>query len=420
MDGMSTQLRAIDPLLLRQLSKVGIADIESIPDAERWAKLIGRISDHYRSMSEDRELLARTLDLSTKEMNELNDQLAQQHRRLNDLLHAIADALSAFRGIHAESETVDEDSLHDVTVSITQAKSTFNARLNELFGGDAARPPSGSLTSIRQDFLTLADSMMKLVRDAAQSAALRKELEVARAVQQLLLPESETIDRPFVRVTGHYRPATSCGGDWWAVHDLPDGRVFLIIGDVTGHGVASAILTGVAKAACDIARSLRKNELQCDELLRMMNTSIYGAGKQKLMMTACVCMIDPRAKKITVSSAGHTFPFLLRNRNGAITAAPIVAHGSPLGASSDSVFPEVTVPLEPNDVLCCYTDGVTECENPLKEQFSERRLRELLIHAGRWDPTAIRDTIEHSLAQFANGAPQADDMTFIIAKVGMI
>ncbi len=78
------------------------------------------------------------------------------------------------------------------------------------------------------------------------------------------------------------------------------------------------------------------------------------------------------------------------------------------------------MPLESNDVLCCYTDGVTECENPLKEQFGERRLRELLIHAGRWDPTAIRDTVEHSLAQFSNGAPQADDVTFIIAKVGML
>lgn len=418
---MSTQLRSIDPLLLRQLSKVGINDLKTLPDIERWVKLLQRVSDQYRSSTEDRELLARTLDLSTREMSELNERLSHQHGRLNDLIHAIAEALSAFRGIHGDTDPADEDSLHDVSVSITQAKSTFNARLNDLFGAEhGAHAPDGSLTSIRQDFLSLADGMMKLIRDASASAAMRKELEVARAVQQLLLPESETIDRPFVRVTGHYRPAASCGGDWWAVHDLPDGRVFMVLGDVTGHGIASAILTGVAKAACDLARNLRKNDLQCDELLRMMNTSIYGAGKQKLMMTACVCMIDPRAKKLTVSSAGHTFPLLLRNRGGVITAAPIVAHGSPLGASADSVFPEVTMPLESNDVLCCYTDGVTECENPLKEQFGERRLRELLIHAGRWDPTAIRDTVEHSLAQFSNGAPQADDVTFIIAKVGML
>jgi serine phosphatase RsbU (regulator of sigma subunit) len=418
---MSTQLRSIDPLLLRQLSKVGITDLDALPDNERWAKLLQRISDYYRSSSEDRDLLARTLDLSTKEMNELNDRLHKQHHRLNDLINAIADALSAFRGIHTGEQQPDEDSLHDVTVSITQAKSTFNARLNDLFNvTDGTQVDSGSLSMIRQDFLSLADGMMRLIRDASASASMRKELEVARAVQQLLLPESETIDRPFVRVTGHYRPATSCGGDWWAVHDLPDGRVFLVIGDVTGHGVASAILTGVAKAACDIARNLRKNDLQCDELLRMMNTSIYGAGKQRLMTTASVCMIDPRSKKLTVSSAGHTFPMLIRNRGGQLTAAPIVAHGSPLGASPDSVFPEVTVPLESNDVLCCYTDGVTECESPLKEQFSERRLRELLIHAGRWDPSAIRDTIEHSLAQFAGDAPQIDDITFIIAKVGML
>jgi hypothetical protein len=95
---MSTQLRSIDPLLLRQLSKVGITDLDALPDNERWAKLLQRISDYYRSSSEDRDLLARTLDLSTKEMNELNERLHKQHHRLNDLINAIADALSAFRG----------------------------------------------------------------------------------------------------------------------------------------------------------------------------------------------------------------------------------------------------------------------------------------------------------------------------------
>jgi hypothetical protein len=92
-------------------------------------------------------------------------------------------ALSAFRGIHGETDPADEDSLHDVSVSITQAKSTFNARLNDLFGSDhGAHAPDGGLTSIRQDFLSLADGMMCLIRDASASAAMRKELEVARAV----------------------------------------------------------------------------------------------------------------------------------------------------------------------------------------------------------------------------------------------
>ncbi len=80
-------------------------------------------------------------------------------------------------------------------------------------------------------------------------------------VQQMLVPAKDVIVRPFVRLAGHFHPASECGGDWWTAHDLPDQKVLTVIGDVTGHGIASAIITGAAKAACDLARTFTSGRI---------------------------------------------------------------------------------------------------------------------------------------------------------------
>jgi serine phosphatase RsbU (regulator of sigma subunit) len=194
--------------------------------------------------------------------------------------------------------------------------------------------------------------------------------------------------------------------------------MFLLIGDVTGHGVAAAIVTGVAKAACDLARSLRKEHLRCDEMLRMMNTSIHGADKQRLLMTCVAAVIDPRSRTLTVANAGHSFPYVVRTTNGETKCTPIIVHGAPLGAGADSIYQETQIDLLPNDVLFWHTDGVTEFENDRHEQFTDRRLRAVLEHAARWDPPAIRDTLLHALSRFGGRTPATDDVTFVVARIG--
>jgi serine phosphatase RsbU (regulator of sigma subunit) len=97
----------------------------------------------------------------------------------------------------------------------------------------------------------------------------------------MLVPSEDVIDRGGIRLAGYFEPAAECGGDWWTVHDMPEDRVLIVIGDVTGHGISSAMITGVAKAACDVARLFTNGRITTGALLEMMNCCIHEAAKPR-------------------------------------------------------------------------------------------------------------------------------------------
>ena len=401
-----------DPLLVRQLKRLGIEDIDEPPSREAWPKVLARISDHYRAIADDRALLARSLELSTAEMTQLQVRVATERDRLRGVVTAIGDALTAFHDVaNSRSGIETTRSKQDVTGAITVAKRRVSARLAEIF------PLEGEsdelVDEIRTNFLYLGDQLVQLLHEMSEKASLKEQLEVARVVQQMLVPAKDVIVRPFVRLAGHFHPASECGGDWWTVHDLPDEKVLTVIGDVTGHGIASAIITGAAKAACDLARTFTSGRITPGALLEMMNCCIYEAGKQKLMMTCTASIFDPATRSLTIANAGHHFPYLVRR--GALRQ--LISHGSPLGAASTSEYPAATVPLEAGDAILWFTDGVTECENPAREQFSERRLRALFQGAAASGPEGVRDAIIEAIRAFSLGQPLADDVTFVVACV---
>jgi len=137
--------------------------------------------------------------------------------------------------------------------------------------------------------------------------------------------------------------------------NLADGRFLIVVGDVTGHGISSAIITGAAKAACDLAMSLHRNGLKCEDLLKLMNAAIHGAARQRLLMSCVAAIIDPRSGTLWLANAGHAFPYLVREQAGMYEVTPLIAHGAPLGANQDSVYTTVQAQLRPNDVLVWYT-----------------------------------------------------------------
>ena len=401
-----------DPLLVRQLTRLGLEDLDEPPSREAWPKVLARISDHYRAIADDRALLARSLELSTAEMTQLQVRVATERDRLRGVVTAIGDALTAFHDVANSRSGVEiTRSKQDVTGSITLAKRRFSARLAEIFPLEAESDEL--IDEIRTNFLYLGDQLVQLLHEMSEKASLKEQLEVARVVQQMLVPAKDVIVRPFVRLAGYFHPASECGGDWWTAHDLPDEKVLTVIGDVTGHGIASAIITGAAKAACDLARTFTSGRITPGALLEMMNCCIYEAGKQKLMMTCTASIFDPATRSLTIANAGHHFPYLVRR--GALRQ--LISHGSPLGAASTSEYPAATVQLEAGDAILWFTDGVTECENAEREQFTERRLRALFQSAADAGPERVRAAIVEAIGAFSRGQPQADDITFVVASV---
>jgi len=262
----------------------------------------------------------------------------------------------------------------------------------------------------------MADQIVVLLRQAAEKATLEKELELARTIQDTLVPGQEQVDRQFVKIAGYFQPASTCGGDWWTYHDLSDGRVLVVIGDVTGHGVSSAMITAAAKAACDVARATHP-DLTCDRLLEVMNRAIFESARRKFVMTCFASILDPRTRTITYANAGHNFPYLYREHDGKGEFGSLMIRGNRLGDLQDSKYVAKTMELLPGDVLVWYTDGIVECENDQGEEYGEKRFRSSIRRAANLEPDGMRETVVGACAQFAGDRPRKDDITMVFARV---
>lgn len=406
-----TQASNLDPVLLRQLKRAGLLEATAAPSSEVWTKFLASVNEHYRHLNDDRALLTRSMDLSTTEMEELRQRVVAQRDQLTGLVEAIASALGMFGGIitHETTSGGTETSMG----GLESAKAEFRARLAALFADDSATGDSDTISGIRTNLVNLADQLIRLLSETAEKASLKKELEVARVVQNLLVPSEDVMERPFLDIAGHFQPASECGGDWWAVYDLPDNRVLTLIGDVTGHGISSAIITGAAKAACDLACHITKGRLSPSELLAMMNAAIYETARRQIMMTCVASVFDPQRRTLTVANAGHHFPFHIRG--GQMKA--LAAQGAPLGAAKDSTYEATTVTFAPGDVLVWFTDGVVETENDAGEQFSEKRLRAICQRVANTGARGVRDAVVQAVTSFKQLRPQIDDITLVVASI---
>jgi serine phosphatase RsbU (regulator of sigma subunit) len=269
-----------------------------------------------------------------------------------------------------------------------------------------------------ENFNYMADRLLILMRETAEKATLEKELEVARTIQETLVPPPDPVERDYLKLAGYFLPASVCGGDWWTVHDMPDGRILVVIGDVTGHGVPSAMITAAAKAACDVVRATEGDKLTVTRLLEVMNRAIFESAKRKFVMTCFASILDPKKKVITYANAGHNFPYLFRP--GAVDGNDfqvLMSRGNRLGDLEESTYSEKTAPLISNDVLVWYTDGIVECENDRGEEYGEKRFRAAIRRAGDHDPIAMRESVVSAAGQFFGDRPRKDDITMVFARI---
>jgi serine phosphatase RsbU (regulator of sigma subunit) len=270
---------------------------------------------------------------------------------------------------------------------------------------------------LAENFNYMADQLVVLLRQTAEKATLEKELEVARTIQETLVPPADVVDRKFVKIAGFFQPASQCGGDWWTYHDLAGGKLLVVIGDVTGHGVPSAMITAAAKAACDVARAVHHDDVTCTQLLEIMNRAIFESAKRKFVMTCFASILDPVTRTITYANAGHNFPYVYREASGKGEFGSLMTRGNRLGDIADSKYTAKTMELHPGDILVWYTDGIVECENENGEEYGEKRFRAAIRRAAQMDPAEMRDNvIGDSLAFFAE-RPRKDDITTVFGRV---
>jgi serine phosphatase RsbU (regulator of sigma subunit) len=268
----------------------------------------------------------------------------------------------------------------------------------------------------------LAEALLhaRMARRAALRAVLAREVELAATVQGELLPGRGPHVHGAVTVVGSWKPATRCAGDFWGVYPLTKGRVLIAIGDVTGHGVASAMVTAGAAGACDVCVR-RGDELDLAELIGSLDAAVRRVGGGELAMTCFAAILDPTAKEIRFVSCGHPAPYLLRTAPEGTTLeiSALVGRGNLLGAGVPALPKVQQRPLEAGDLVVWYTDGVIDALDPAGKPYGDRRLQQLLkkLDRTKLSPASVHDVVQAGIATHRANTPLIDDETVVVAQV---
>lgn len=270
-----------------------------------------------------------------------------------------------------------------------------------------------------ENFNYMADQIAILLQQTAEKARIEQELEVAKTIQETLVPTADPVAIGPLKFAGFYLPAAQTGGDWWTWHELTGGKVLLVIGDVTGHGVPSAMITAAAKAACDVARHVHNDDVSVTRLLEIMNHAIWQSAQRRFVMTCFASIVDTKRRTITYANAGHNFPYLFRAGagDGKGEFGSLMIRGNRLGDDPTSRYEAKTTELVPGDVLVWYTDGIVECEGETGEEYGEKRFRASVRRAAALDAGEMRDAIVGEAAAYFGPVPRKDDITMIVGRI---
>jgi phosphoserine phosphatase RsbU/P len=203
-----------------------------------------------------------------------------------------------------------------------------------------------------------------MLLEVADRLTLKNDLEIAREIQQAMLPRGE-FRAPGVEAFGMTRPANTVGGDFYDILPLGDGRVLLALGDVAGKGSPAALLMALLLA---MMRTLVDEGLKGAELVARLNVQIAKHAPRSRFVTLFLAELDPTTGAMVYVNAGQNPP-LLRRRSGSYER--LRAGGMALGMFENATYTAGQVDLDAGDVIVMYSDGITEAEDPLEQPFDE-------------------------------------------------
>jgi len=262
-----------------------------------------------------------------------------------------------------------------------------------------------------------------LLSEQARKASLEKEMELARQVQQAMLPPDTLAQHGSFKVVGYCQPASSCGGDWWTYRKLSNGRMLLVVGDATGHGIHSAMIAATARGAVEALAEVDERLLSPEQVLKSIDSAIRNVGDHNVQMTCFAAAIDPHAGILHYANAGQNFPYVVRmGAARTLDTADILAlSGNPLGDRTIAPFiRHGQIVLRPGDLFVCFTDGVVERQSPSGKLFGDRRLRSELrgsvLEVDGASLVALGGKLLAALDAFAAGTTAEDDLTLVLVQ----
>jgi sigma-B regulation protein RsbU (phosphoserine phosphatase) len=260
----------------------------------------------------------------------------------------------------------------------------------------------------------LADAFNAMVPQLKERLQMSRSLALAREVQQNLIPKSSPNSR-FLDLAGTTIYCDATGGDYYDFIDLlyqHPGRMGVLIGDVSGHGISSALVMTTARA---LLHSLSHHVQEPAEVMRAVNQHLARDINAGRFMTLYYLVIDTQEHRLRWVSAGHNPAILYRAGCGDLVE--LAGDDIPLGVEQDWAYREAQRDdWQAGDVVVMATDGVWEARNATDETFGKKRLNDVIRAYAGLSAQEIATAVTDAVADFRGGSPQTDDITVVVAK----
>lgn len=214
--------------------------------------------------------------------------------------------------------------------------------------------------------------------EKANRATLDAQLQAVEMIQNSLLPGK--VESPAISMISSFKPASVAGGDWFTCHYTPQNEsINILLGDVTGHGIPSALITGVVAGAVHALHALADEEwdLSLLRLANLVNRVLFQLGKQQYPMTMNFLELNLETGTLNFVNAGHTFPLLIQR--GAKRPRALIGPSARLGTELDAEFSLKSYQLEPGDRVFLYSDGLLENESAEHKSLRLMDLKKFLL-----------------------------------------
>ena len=244
------------------------------------------------------------------------------------------------------------------------------------------------------------------------SLRMKKELDYAREIQLSMLPQTiATIGN--ISIVAHSEPAMEVGGDYFDYFKISENELGVFICDVSGHGVASALMLSGLRSSMHVILEDSKNPKY---IFGKLNRMIRKTRTKKMFVTAIFGVINTSTHKISLFNAGHLPPYKIDGKTGELMK--ITRHGVTLGAL-DEIAPEtseseVNIDFNKGDKMIFYTDGLTEAMNKKRDEFGSENIERILYANIEKSPEEILNALLSEVDRFSDGAVQQDDITIMI------
>ena len=250
----------------------------------------------------------------------------------------------------------------------------------------------------------------KLFKQALEKQKMEEELEIAREIQQNLLP-AQIPDLINFEISAVNISSKQVGGDYYDIIKLDDTRCCIAIADVSGKGFPAALLMANMQAFLQV---VCRQDYPLDQATQIINDLVTENTSDGKFITFFWGLLDDKGKKISYVNAGHNPPLLIRKNE----IKKLEAGGMILGVMKTIMpYNTETIELQKNDVLVLFTDGISEAMNAKGEEFSDLKLEEYVKEISHLSSVEILDKIKTEVQTFTKGAVQSDDITLMIIKV---